>query len=719
MDNNSKNLATGTIVSTDSVWITGYSRSGKTTRLVEKLGLLLQQQSQLTAVLALAAIGDNRIDLADRMVQVTEGRYPVHAKTPLGFFLDQVQLFWPLLIDRLQLPAQFAVRLRPETEQELATQLWRPELDSGILRMEGVSEYRLVRRTLDLLSLAAVSGTPLSDIPIILEQGLVDFPGTPGLWQSMGELLLRWRSWCLSRGFLTYGIVSELYWRHLLPDRTYQQYLTNRYRLLLADDVDEYPAIARMLFEFLLAEGAVGVFTYNPTGGIRQGLGADPLYMEDLASRCQVENLASEPVSGLAPQLSARCMELVGGGFAPAVTLPAVTVQSIQTTSRAQLLRQTAEAIIHGVQQDQVPPEEIAVILPGVDAIARYTLTEILTKAGIAIELLNDQRPLTASPLIRALLTLLALVYPGWGRLLDRDAVAEMLVVLSQEPIADSHPPLLAMTRIDPVRAGLLADYCYAPDPDRPRLLPVDSFPRWDRLGHRATQTYNQILEWIEIQQQQLLGRLVPSPIVFLDRAIQQFLWKGSNLPYDQIAAIRELMETAQHYWEVAARMKDSWYEQTKPGYHQIVGRFIQLLRQGTVTANPFPVRPIGPQSRAVTLTNIFQYRSTRRRHRWHFWIDASSPLWLKGGAATLFAAPLFLQDRLGRPWTSEDETEADEKRLPRILQDLLARVDDRLYLCHSDLATNGQDQTGPLLGLVNAAVPFSQENLSVQSFVD
>jgi hypothetical protein len=77
------------------------------------------------------------------------------------------------------------------------------------------------------------------------------------------------------------------------------------------------------------------------------------------------------------------------------------SLQSIQTTSRAALLRQTAEVIIEGVKSGQVQPGEIAVIAPGLDAIARYTLTDILTSQGIPVEPLNDQRPLISSPMIR------------------------------------------------------------------------------------------------------------------------------------------------------------------------------------------------------------------------------------------------------------------------------------------------------------------------------
>ena len=724
-------------MSADSIWITGYTRSGKTTRLVEKFRLAVESlpqqpnsQPMAPQVLVLAANRDSRIELADRIAGATDGQYPVQTTTPLGFFLSQVFLFWPLLIERLNLRAQFPIQLRPETEQELATQLWRSHLDSGVLRMEGTSEYRLVRRTLDLLSLAAAGGTPIEDISSILERGMADVRGTPQLWDCMGESLLRWRDSCLERGLLSYGLIYELYWRHLVVDPVYQTYLA-RYRLVLADDVDEYPAIARQLFEFLLDRGAVGVFTYNPAGGIRLGLGADPKYLGGLASRCRQETLALEPVSGLAYEWGDRCANLVLDPMSsPVSALPPESVQSIQTVSRAQLLRQTAETIVEAVRRGDVEPQEIAAIAPGLDAIARYTLIEILTKAGIDVEPLNEQRPLTSSPLIRALLTLLALVYPGLGRLLDRDAVAEMLVVLSQPTVelgdSESSPSGVPNPQwIDPVRAGLLADRCYAPDRDRPRLLPVESFPRWDRLGHRATVAYNEILQWVETQQQQLEARLIPSPIVFLDRAIQRFLLTG-NLAYHQLAAIRELMETAQHYWDVRKRLQRS----TAPpqtnletdalhGFERgctdgadglnLLLQFIQLLRQGTVTANPFPVRPLGSERRAVTLATVFQYRSSRRSHRWHFWLDAGSSLWTEGGSAILFGAPLFLQDRLGRPWTSEDGFEADEKRLKRILLDLLGRVEERLYLCHSDLAVNGQEQTGPLLGLVNAAVPFSR----------
>jgi hypothetical protein len=165
-----------------SLWILGSSRSGKTTRLVEHFSNWIQGESDRhelfytisqqgesnktkprvlslnqahPSVLLLAANNDNRQVLADKIITALGGKYPVRCKTPLGFFQDEITLFWPLLIQSLNLKAQFPLRLRPETEQELATKLWRPLLDEDILRLMGVREYRAVRRILDLYQLAA------------------------------------------------------------------------------------------------------------------------------------------------------------------------------------------------------------------------------------------------------------------------------------------------------------------------------------------------------------------------------------------------------------------------------------------------------------------------------------------------------------------------------------------------------------------------------------
>jgi hypothetical protein len=684
-----------------SLWIVGTSRTGKTSRLVEEFyrwvrGQQVKPKSKIlpanltSAILVFAANNQNRRGLSDRLVLAVDGTYPVVCKTPVGFIADEVMLFFPLIFEELKLKAQFAMRLRPETEQELATQLWRNQAD-WLELCEVEQEYRLVRQTLDLMQLAGASGVPTEDIPLILQDGMsgMDLAQDHHLAQRMGELLLLWRSYCLDRGLLTYGLIYELYWRYLLPNPQYQQHLKTRYQAIFADDVDDYPAIARDLLTVILKQGASAVFTYNPQGKSRLGLNADPDYLAGLAADCAQEQLP--PTSyNLGTEFADTAVELVTA-TAYLVSAPD-QIQSLQTISRAELLRQTGEIIIQAVQQQGIKPSEIAIIAPGLDEIARYSLIEILAAKNIAVRPLNEQRPIISSPLIRSLLTLLGLVYSDLGRLVERDAIAEMLTVFSQ-------------SQIDPVRAGLIADYCYYVDPEHPYLSAVETFPRWDRLGHQATKAYQKIVHWIEgskIRQQQ---QSFLTPTILLSEAIEQFL-NSSKLTSDRLALLRELMETAQHFWEVDRRLR-----QNEPSFQSqtaTVAQFIQLLRRGTITANPRPLRQFFPPPEAITLATVFQYRQERSSHRWQFWLDAGSPLWSQGGAATLFAAPLFLKQWTGKTWMPEDEYAQDQERLERILRDVMARATEKIFLCHSDLGVNGTEQTGALLPLVHATTQFS-----------
>ncbi|MEL6160556.1 MAG: hypothetical protein AAGJ95_07900 [Cyanobacteria bacterium J06554_11] len=705
---------------TTQQWVSGPTRSGKTQQLIDFASRMGAQQRQ--PFIVFAANGDNRMVLAGRLMAELGDRVATLTTSPAGFIQDEVILFWPLLVQQLNLQAQFPLKLRPENEQMLATELWRSRLDSGTLKVEGWRETRMVRRSLDFLQLASQACVPIEEIADMLKVGMPTSLAPATLWEAVGDALIAWQDWCLQRGLLTYGIMSMLYWRYLLPMSRYQAQLLSRFRGLLADDVDGYPALSASLFSCFLEAQRPCLFTYNPQGKVRLGLGADPDALLPLAARCQTLELRV-PATGSLGKWGDDFAEWVENPLSiPA--LPA-EVSLLQATSRGQMLRLTAEAIARAIEAKQVTADEIAVIGPGLDAIGRYSLIEILTSRGIAIESLNDQRPLISSPMVRALLSLLVLIYPGLGRLVDRDAIAEMLVILSQNlaspggslPSPSQSSPSQSATQtetwfdliaIDPVRAELIADNCFVPDIENPHLLPAETFSRWDRLGHQTVSAYNRILQWLDAQKQLMQQRLTLKPVMTIDRIIQDFLWRGHHLPYDQLATLRELMETAQYFWEVEERLllcDGPGRQRGSAAGVSDVGRFIQLIQRGTVSANPYPVNPLSLGRKGVTLSTIYQYRAQRLSHRWQFWLDAGSPLWASS-AGELFGAPLFLQSWPGRPISLVEVEAANEANLQRTLHDLLGRAKEKVLLCHSDLALTGQEQTGPLLSLVSAAAP-------------
>jgi hypothetical protein len=662
-----------------SHWYTGESRSGKTSKLVATAAEWLPHLGD-RQLLLLAANDENKRNLHDQVAIASAGRYPIRAQTPLGFLQDQVHLFYPWIVEAAQIPAIVPIRLRPETEQVLATRLWQTDLQMQSWQTLRITEYRLVRRLLDLIQLAANGMFAISDIPDRLQLAY----GENDLFPWMSELMLTWQAWCLEQGLLTYGLATDLFWRYLWPHPQYRAYFDHRYGAAIADDADDYPAVIYpILASFGVSQRPLTI-SYNPHGQIQLGLKSDPQHLLKLRQYCTTIELppASPPLQPQGDFLT----DIVTTVQDPSNWLALPTnMQEIGRRTRGELLRAVVDKIAAAIASQQIKAAEIAIIVPGLDNIARYTLTENLASRGIPVTALNDQRPLFSSPAVRGILTLLALSLPDLGHTIGRDRVAEMLVELSRERLLDGQ----IVNAIDPVRAGLIADHCYSPSQTQPQLQPLTDFLRWDRMGAKAAACYQKIWQWLQVPP-------ANNALGLMDGAIGEFFERGELLSFDRLMALRALMETAQHYWQVMVRVAEPDTE------IQRAAEFILLLQQGTVSANPYPVSPLAAENQGVTLANIFQYRSSKHCHRWHFWLDVGSELWAKGGSASLYGSQCFLQDWDGKMLTPDVEELLDQQRLERILRDLLLRVNEQLYLCNSDLAVDGQDQVGPLLTLVS-----------------
>ena len=356
--------------------------------------------------------------------------------------------------------------------------------------------------------------------------------------------------------------------------------------------------------------------------------------------------------------------------------------QVIKTQTRGDLFPTTVDFIAQAIEQKKVKPNEIAIIAAGLDEIARYSLQSSFNQHHIESRFLQEQRPLITSAIVRGILTLICFIYEDLGKLLTKDMVTEMLVVLSHRSI-------------DLVRSGLLVDYCYVADLKQPHLLNLDQFPYWQRLNVETVEAYQPIVEWINEQAEQVKTNQLDF-FCLVDNIIDRF-FPSQSLNYTQLSNLRAFTETIEHLWQVQKKLAND-------NQQNIITQLIMLLRRGTITANPLPIGDETPSAftgepSAITIANIYQYRTSHQRHKWHFWLDVCSNSWSQN--SSLFASEVFL--RQWQPHLSysqiKQETEAD--LLSRVINDLLARVNDRVFLCHSILTTNGSEQNGQLFSLV------------------
>jgi hypothetical protein len=68
-----------------------------------------------------------------------------------------------------------------------------------------------------------------------------------------------------------------------------------------------------------------------------------------------------------------------------------------------------------------------------------------------------------------------------------------------------------------------------------------------------------------------------------LDRAIPTFLMTRP-LRIDHLTTLRQLMETAQHYWDVDTRLRKAELHRT--ANQDVLATFIEMLQRGTITVN-------------------------------------------------------------------------------------------------------------------------------------
>lgn len=664
-------------------WISGRSRSGKTYALVREFARWVGQGSSVIprerSLLFLTDTVEGRQAIQREIESQLGSGYAPYITTPLGFMQDEVELFWPLLVQAEAVAPRLPLRLKPETELMWAQRLWQPWLDQNTFAVLGENHDRLrcvtgdraTRHLLDIFQLAAFARLSLDDLPQLLSNHHLEIPS-----ETVGAIvtaLKQWQSWCTAHSLLTYGITTDLFGRVLLEHPQYQASLRQRFQCLLADNTHNYPAVMADLIEHLNQQGIEIALTHQPMGAVRLGLGADPDAFLGLKEQATVIE-QSPPVNTVFGAIDLR-LHIQALLATPQSTLPE-KIAAIQTTSRMQLLQEVVETIAAAIHQGMVQPNEIAILAPGLDSVARYVLSSEFKKRRIPLVLWNEQRPLIQSPFVRALLTLLTFVYPYTGITSEATAVAEMLTVLLPR-------------EIDPVRAGLLSCYCFQAGLEKSELLSTTQYSHWDRFGHRATKAYEELRHW--------LTGLAPEkpPVHILEAAIQRYLWP-QNLTASELAPLRSLLEGTAAYWQIYDHLAE--YRATPTA--ERLREWIFLLRRGTITADPLPSLR---QPQGVLLATTFQYRSAQLAHRWHFWLDVGSPRWQDGGLQCLWQAPMFLRQGAASPsarvWQWESE------RLEHLLVDLCSRVSDRLFLCHSDLAANGSEQEGPLSPWVDLAV--------------
>ncbi len=125
---------------------------------------------------------------------------------------------------------------------------------------------------------------------------------------------------------------------------------------------------------------------------------------------------------------------------------------------------------------------------------------------------------------------------------------------------------------------------------------------------------------------------------------------------------------------------------------------FISLFHAGII-GSQYQTRENETNQNAVFIAPAYTFLMLNRPVRIQFWLDVSSMGWWKRINQPLTHPVVLSRNWVsGVPWTDADEYSLNQTTLQQVVNGLLLRCTDKVYLCASGINQSGDEERGPLL---------------------
>jgi superfamily I DNA/RNA helicase len=717
-------------------YLTGPAGTGKTIYAVEKLRQWLLANIPASAILVLTP---QRTLAQPYRALLTDPTLPgagaVDILTLNGLAAHMIDLFWPLgaVSGGFGRPQARPIFLDIEQAQYYLRQAIDPLLKEGYFDPNVVpltiSLPRLMSQILDNLNKAALMGLPHTEVSARLAASLPgDAAGRTALDHTQ-VCVNRFRDFCLERNLLDFSLRIEMFYRHLWPTAGLRRYLTEHYRYLLVDNIEEDTPFAHTVLADWLPHTTEAVLVHDEDAGYRIFLGASrhtAAKLQTLANETLTftqSHVAPPPVLALGRHLSRLILgESATQNSSPNLQPSAFNLSTLNpSTSQPSTLQpstlpdprpaftfeqprfypQMLAWVVNKIEEllkEGTPPAQIVVLAPFVSDSLRFAFTEHMHARGLPVRSHRPSRPLNEEPAAKTMLTLARLAFPEWRLLPEPFDIAQAL-----------HQ---AITDLDLIRANLLARVVYRPrqwaengDPAAILAAILTPFEQIEgamreRISYQAGVQFDALRAWLLAVPQPPLPPVLDH---FFGRLFGEVLSQPgfgfhANEEAGQIAA--QLIDSARQFRQAAAQVPLSVAGDRPqfPHVNMLNRAYVDTIEQG-IAAAQYVRSWEAANEEAVLITPATTFLMSNRPVLYQFWLDAGSPGWWERIAQPL-THPYVLSAgwEPGRLWTDADEVAAQRDRLHRLALGLTRRCRRHIFIVNSEISDQGYEQRGALL---------------------
>ncbi|HRV91182.1 MAG TPA: hypothetical protein P5526_03355 [Anaerolineae bacterium] len=732
-------------------FITGPAGVGKTGRAVETLRGWLTNNIPANNILVLVpqlTLAQPYRDLL-RDSQLA-GAGTVDVLTMNGLALKTIDLFWPLIAAPAGSgrPTAPPIFLTIETAQYYLQQAITPLLRQGYFDPNVVpltiSLPRLMSQILDNLNKAALMGLPHTQVGQRLAASVALEPSSRVALEHTQACVNRFREFCLARNLLDFSLRIETFDRHLWPVAGVKQFILNRYRYLIVDNIEEDNPFAHRILRDWLPKTAESLVIYDEDAGYRIFLGANwrtahklsdladdtirltgshvapPLMLElgrraarilgvdvavqtenlDLEAKAKAEAKQDQDISKSSAipnnQLPITNHQLPISNFQSPLD-PRLVMTFEQQRFYPQMIDWVVARIAALIKEDGVSPNEIVVLAPFVSDALRFSFTNKMAQLGLPARSHRPSRPLSEEPAAKTLLTLARLAYPHWQ--------------LLPEPFDVTQAMAQSIAGLDLIRANLLTQVVY-----RPHQKPLDALANIDilypfeqiegnirdRISYDVGVKFDRLRTWLLDLQNQ-----ADPPVLdhFFNRLFELLSQPGFGFYGEQEAGevIANLIDSARQFRQVAEQVplaagSNGQDDVRLPTIDELNRAYLATIEEGIAAAQYIRSWDAAPDE-AVLITPATTFLMSNRPVDYQFWLDAGSSGWWERIAQPLTHPYILTEDYpAGRPWTDADEVAAQQDRLYRLVVGLTRRCRQHVFITNAEVGEQGYEQRGQLL---------------------
>jgi len=683
---------------TEKIFLSGPAGTGKTSTAKAYLNLLRDKKISGNRILILVpqrSLGITYQRFLDILGDFNGGIITI--QTLGGVAQRMIRLFWPIIAPiTLKLdPKKPPIFLTLETAQYYLNKVCEPFFEKAYFESIRAEKPRILSQILDNLNKAAVVGFSHEEISERLKSAWSHEPGHIKSYDQAQEMANLFREFCYHNNFLDFSLQIEIFQKTIWPSLLCKEYLNHQYDYLIYENCEEdIPVFHDVMLEWL-PKFRGGLIILDENAGFRSFLGADPISAQRFEMNCDEQFHFPDPIIQSKGILNLK--NLFSSTIKNKTSYePATEIQNTLTVAFNSYYPEMIEKITGQVSEliDQgVSPGEIAILSPFVSDALRFQLQNRFEKKHIQITSHRPSRSLREEPLTHVLLTWAKIAHPEW-RL--KPSAYDLRIALTH-----------SIQGMDPFRADLLVRSIYHPKNEFWLTeIGTSNLAFQERITLTLCNKFQMIYKW--------LFNALNDPFdldVFTSRLFGEILTQPGFGFYNNFIAAdvtSRLVESIQKFRRViSAEQNDDTPNLSR--------EYITTLEKGIIAALYLESWD-KPEEDSVYLAPAYTFLLQNRSVAYQFWIDVGSMGWWQRLLQPLTQPYVLSRNwEIGRKWSDNNEFETNQLNLEKLIQGLLNRCREGIFIHSTGYNESGNEEKGPLLKAVQRILRVSTKPMEIK----